>query len=363
MANMSLEELQTHANLLAKVPLQGLNRDRARAVCDRAVQLHSCELELDVGGVANDGAPFTGMQRLVHAIAKQVGVPEEPFACKLRHDSLACVLSSICSEAWTYVGLVLLKKMTPTVQVWMPLQRGSIIQGELTSCHWRELGHDKLGQLCNVAAWQLLWLTDQAECCCPSAPPHEQTLCMLFVPARHPSPPSLLALTSPNFACQHELHWWGESHHGLGSCSRQDGSGSRQDSHNHRWFKNLPLPLVEPVDNDLLYNCEEDENCAVLDGIRLATLAVIRDQETALARELQTGNKELAKLTAESLTELHQTVDGLEESLCIASGDVPSLYENQGLQNRDVALRAMAPEEGVELLQAKTVPTSEVRSD
>ena len=117
---------------------------------------------------------------------------------------------------------------------------------------------------------------------------------------------------------------------------------------------------MEPVDNDLLYSCEQDENCAVLDGIRLTTLAVIRDQETALARELQTGNKELAKLTAESLTELHQTVDGLEESLCIASGDVPSLYENQGLQNRDVALRAMAPEEGVELLQAKTVPTSEV---
>ena len=196
-ANMSLAELQTHANLLAKVPLQGLNRDRARAVCDRVVQLHGCELELDVGGVANDGAPLTGMQRLVHAIAKQVGVPEEPFTCKLRHDSLACVLSSICCEAWPYVGLVVLKEMTPTVQVWMPLQRGSIIQGELTSCQWRELGHDKLGQLCNVAAWKLLWLTDPAECCRPSAPPDEQTLCMLFVPTSVAAISSCLDVTKP----------------------------------------------------------------------------------------------------------------------------------------------------------------------
>ena len=65
----------------------------------------------------------------------------------------------------------------------------------------------------------------------------------------------------------------------------------------HRWFHNLPLPEVEPVDQNLLYDNESEERAFGLEGMRLATLAAIRDQETALTRELQEGRRELAKFT------------------------------------------------------------------
>ena len=89
-------------------------------------------------------------------------------------------------------------------------------------------------------------------------------------------------------------------------------------------------------------------------------MAAIRDQETALARELQAGQKDLARSTAENLTEINKIVDGLEEVLCAVADNISEMYEEQGPQNRDVMLRAMTPEEGKELLQAKVIPVSEV---
>ena len=109
-----------------------------------------------------------------------------------------------------------------------------------------------------------------------------------------------------------------------------------------------------------LYAQERDEQGADLDGLRLSMLSAIRDQETAIARELQTGDAELARLTAVNLAEMNQMVSGLEEALCVTVDNVPDMYEFQGPQNRDVSLRAVSVEEGTELLQAKVVPVTEV---
>ena len=128
-----------------------------------------------------------------------------------------------------------------------------------------------------------------------------------------------------------------------------------------RWFHNLPLPEVEPVDQNLLYDDYENEDRAFgLEGMRLATLAAIRDQETALARELQEGHRELAKFTVENISDLNKMVESLEETLCTLANNIPEMYEEQGPQNRDVMLKAVSPEEGNELLQAKVIPVSEV---
>ena len=53
-------------------------------------------------------------------------------------------------------------------------------------------------------------------------------------------------------------------------------------------------------------------------------------------------------------------VESLEEALCTIADNIPEMYEEQGPQNRDLMLKAMSPEEGNELLQAKVIPVSEV---
>ena len=110
----------------------------------------------------------------------------------------------------------------------------------------------------------------------------------------------------------------------------------------------------------MLYDDEENDKTSELDGMRLATMAAIRDQETALARELQAGHKDLARSTAESLADMNKTADGLEEVSCAEAENVSEMYEEQGPQNRDIMLRAMNPQEGKELLQAKVIPINEV---
>ena len=127
-----------------------------------------------------------------------------------------------------------------------------------------------------------------------------------------------------------------------------------------RWFDRIPLPEVEPVDKGFLYDLEGNERCQALDGLRLATLSAIRDQETAISRELQCGDAEIARLTAECLAEMNQMVAGLEEVLCSTVDDIPELYEDQGPQKHDINLRTITPTEGADLLQAKVIPVAEV---
>ena len=109
-----------------------------------------------------------------------------------------------------------------------------------------------------------------------------------------------------------------------------------------------------------MYGGEGEERSQSLDSLRLATLAAIRDHETAMARELQSGDAEIARTTAESLAEMNQVVSGLEEILCSTVDDIPQLYESQGPQNHDISLRAVTLAEGAELLQAKVIPITEV---
>ena len=155
------------------------------------------------------------------------------------------------------------------------------------------------------------------------------------------------------------------------------GSGIRDDSHTeevleyknddqsenlpkHRWFDGIPMPAVEPIEKGLLYDRENDERCLGLDGLRLATLAAIRDQETAITREMQAGDVELAQATAECVAGMNRMVSNLEETLCCVVEDVSQLYESQGPQSNDISLRAITPSEGVELLQTKVIPIAEV---
>ena len=216
----------------------------------------------------------------------------------------------------------------------MPLKRGSLIQGELQARPDRDPATAEPAQACALVGWQTLLVADAGNSCCVM----QVTVVALVLLTRWtccgcflsgilcvPCPDCMRSRRCLRLAFRHSRGSWGESPHVTKQQTEQMDNQTKMQV--HRWFDNLPLPKVEPVDQNLLYDNESEDRAFGLDGMRLATLAATRDQETALVRELQEGHKELAKFTAENLSTLNKMVEGLEESLCAVTDNVPEMYE------------------------------------
>ena len=409
-ADMSVDELKTQARLLARASITGLNRDRVVAVLMRALGLAGGRVELELALSHGGLQTASPVSLLLAAILQQVQVPQSACRCVLLEATPCEVLARIQDEGAAPCYLLPLMEGPVSQRIWLPLVKGSLVQGELVPQPDEEPTQALLGQLCDLVGWHALLLVDVAKARCVGsalprpllwviaclssslvAAPAQVVSCGLTAPASmracgqqphgasargmspaltrpvsthvHACRPASAQEMSPTVACpasthvpEHKPSLWGESPYVSQDNYHQDS----YHHHEHRWFKNLPLPEVEPVSKELLYDDEENDKTSELDGMRLATMAAIRDQETALARELQAGHKILAKSTAENLTDLNRMVEGLEEVLCAVVDNVSELYEGQGPQSRDVMLRALAPEEGKELLQAKVIPINEV---
>ncbi|CAE7494271.1 RE1 [Symbiodinium natans] len=149
------------------------------------------------------------------------------------------------------------------------------------------------------------------------------------------------------------------------------GSGlvwGQEEKHGPRWYHALPLPNLEPVDVDMCEDAEgsEEHREALrvrLEGLRLSALATLRDQETALAKDVQAGCADLAESAATLLARIHVEVQALENLLDWLSGYENYDPENDGQQNSDLHLRAVSVDEGEQLLQTKIVSINEVMAD
>ena len=133
-----------------------------------------------------------------------------------------------------------------------------------------------------------------------------------------------------------------------------------------RWFSGIPLPEIEVVDESVLKLSDEggsDDAIKFLDGIRLAALSAVRDQETALAKELQGGASQVAESTASHLAEMYRDLSSLEqimEGVEAWSWDTPG----EGPPSpHDIALRAVSVAEPEEVLQTKIVSVAEVAAN
>ena len=126
------------------------------------------------------------------------------------------------------------------------------------------------------------------------------------------------------------------------------------------------MPEIEIADEGLLRVYDGDvpeEYLKDLDGIRLSMLSAIRDQETALARELQHGDSVVAEATAVSLANLYRSTARMEEAIeALGRGDVLSSGEGPPSPH-DIALRAAALAEPEDVLQTKIVPVAEVAAN
>ena len=139
----------------------------------------------------------------------------------------------------------------------------------------------------------------------------------------------------------------------------EPSNGGVERDKGDRWYKNIPLPEVEPVDQSLYGYLGKDEDMQDVDGIRLMLLAASKDQETALAKELQVGETSLSEETVRNLSAINRTLASLEETLVSWSDGSFEGYEEEGPQNRDMRLSSIAVDEP-ELLQTKTIPVAEV---
>ena len=302
---------------------------------------------------------------------------EKPSSFAVVVGSVSSMLSSVQHGPCSACYVVPLHVGALSLSIWMPLSKGSLLQRELGFAPGDNLAKATMGQPCPLQAWEPLLVEEPLACCIALDEPACQGLWLvgkLAAPVHHGAPPCLSAAFAPVSSLpsgpatplcpaglsppassaalskgdDHKMNLWGES-----SFSSSEGEAKR-------WYHRIPMPTVELVDKDLLYDVESDHNGMGLDGLRLAAMSAVRDQETALARELQSGDEELAKLTATNLAEMNRTIDGLEDVLFQVSENFAALYEDEGPQNRDISLRSIGLEEGAELLQAKIIPINEV---
>ena len=444
-ANMSLAELQVHALTLSRATITALNKTRTQELLAAILKQRGRPLVVSVVDDEQSASGFTvppaGVEQLVRVVVRQ--------CCpKVLHGQVVvtcCDASELQSLLAQYaeqeVHVVLLSTDCPPCELWTPLCKGSVLQGNVAVRPGSQPESMIYGQLLELIPWHGCSLADPASCqlLCPSTsgPAIVCPATMLFLvcsPGRSgvavtslPSFPHSHAIPGGDQSADHapcnglcgDLHHesasWGESSHAATHCPEPsrykegcriskiervsshaathcpepsrykegcriskiervvgDNRGNTETAEDNgkgdfatdfcekRWFDCIPLPEVEPLDKCFLYGEEGEEQSRALDGLRLATLAAIRDQETAIARELQSGDAEIARLTAECLAEMNHTVSGLEEILCNTADDIPQLYESQGPQNHDISLRAVTPAEGAELLQAKVIPITEV---
>ena len=106
------------------------------------------------------------------------------------------------------------------------------------------------------------------------------------------------------------------------------------------WYSRIPLPQIEPVDPSLYPFAEDDEMANGIEGRRLAALSAFRDQETAHSREIQAGNELLAESSGNNMVEISRSIAEMETSLEKLAGCPGVGYELEGPQNRDLALRS-----------------------
>ena len=380
--HMSQEQKQVQAKILANASFDGLNRSRVAAILEQVRGLGLGPFDLQLAPLACCDV-HCDISKLLAAVLQKGTVPWLRCCCSIQRGDVKELLQLVATRPSRSCYVLPLTDRDMESHVWMPLKRGSLVQGELCARPDQDPATAELGQACELIGWRALFVTDACASCVVGPSASLDVLWLLVeLPAARPMP----ALHTPSEhvtavrACGpgHSQGSWGESPHAdsphaasahivhagtapQGAHVPTQGAEQPKTMQVHRWFHNLPLPEVEPVDQNLLYYDNENEDRAFgLEGMRLATLAAIRDQEMALARELQEGHRELAKFTAENISDLNKMVESLEETLCALAHNIPEMYEEQGPQNRDVMLKAVSPEEGNELLQAKVIPVSEV---
>ena len=339
LAQSSLSEVQVQAQLLACVSLQGLNRDRAKAVIKRAAEPKVGPM-LVHGGQSAASEPLV---RLAEAALHAVGVVACPMTCHVSCVALQDIVACVEQMPGQVCLLLPLPLHVPkhVGAIWVPLNRGSLIQGELVPQPGNDPAAAPVGQSCAIEAWRGLWLTNVASCCLMQPSAEAEVLALLFAaaqclslplpsvspPVEHrmkrvglpsapvgpqsspvvhevsrarlqsepgldvllpaaPKPSNAVHLSSPaapqpspvvhmssravpqpsmsatavapaSFVTpqrpSHELHSWRESP--LSSCREQ-----QVEEGGKRWYRNIPMPEVEPVDKELLYE-NDDEVC------------------------------------------------------------------------------------------------------
>ena len=95
-ASMSYEQVRTQAGLLSRASLNGLNRDRAIAVCRRAMQLLPAPVLLSDKWPDETASDHAELLRLMRAILQQAGVEGPPGRCQLVQGDLSMVLAAMC---------------------------------------------------------------------------------------------------------------------------------------------------------------------------------------------------------------------------------------------------------------------------
>ena len=385
-SSMTLHDLESQALLLSYQPQGLLNACRISEVLDSwlTVRARVGQVEGDAVQVSFSHRDVAGVNdsisRLVQALVGNVLPIRTVGSCAVVRNGLwPSAVASMIADSTQEMVVVPVRPDT-TVTVWVQLTQGDVVQDRVQlispptgSAFVAQAKVSLPGEGLHVPSGRLRQLALPPGVLCIVALSHGQS------PGIPPVEPSV---SPQSFA--HKLDLWGEtplraqqneadiegsalqavqvpqpsqSFDGLRGYEQKTPELATNGGY---WFERIPLPEVEPVTGELWDQLKADDAVDELGGVRLALLAAIRDQETAVARETQAGNMDLASLTAKSLAEAHVSLSKIEGILCDTQLNLSDLYEGEGPQNRDISLRAVDVGEKPDLLQAKVVPVSEV---
>ena len=180
---MSLEQLHVQALMLSKVALQGLNQERTINVLTQVLS--------HVGGVLSYGVacepvdawqldqPPPGLLRLLHSLAQQCCPAVVYTKCAICCGNCHELQSYLRKQGGRRAHILPLVESMLGVTLWKPLNRGSIVQGEIS------MGSDPLtdrpvyGQSLSLRPWHACLVEEPACCSLGAAFELELGVCVL----------------------------------------------------------------------------------------------------------------------------------------------------------------------------------------
>ena len=327
---MTLSDLESHALLLSYQPRGQLTARRISEVLDTWLTVRTSAGDEGADAVSfqfssSDFASVSdGVSRLVKALISR------------KHSAPWTVAVNYCVHDCRLYQEMVVAPIRPdaTVTVWVQLAQGDVVQGRVQSispparpAFVAQAKTSLPGDGLHLPSGRLRQLV--------LAP---GTLYIVVLPHRTLSDVRPVAPSASLQSVAHKLDLWGEiplraqegevavpalqalqapqpsqSSECLQECKPKITalkSEVNEKTNGDHWFESIPLPEVEPVTGELWDQLKAD-------GVRLALLAAIRDQETAVARETQAGNMDLASLTARSLAEANVSLSKIEGILCV----------------------------------------------
>ena len=158
---LPLAELQSHAMMMSKASLNGLNRDRTHNLLEAYLQFHAANATLHV----SPQVPVEGIEQLVHSVVVQCCPHLTHYQAIVTRGDASHLRHVLAQHAERELFLVPLSRCAGLLQLWLALNRGSVLRGDISVRPDGMSGSNVYGQTLTLAPWHVC-VVDKSSACC-----------------------------------------------------------------------------------------------------------------------------------------------------------------------------------------------------